>query len=511
MSAPDTISAWRCALAAFAFALLWHAAAALESRAHAQQPAESCPPGEAAQRCYRRAIALAVDSVQVARTLQDEARETSALASARSLMASACDQGGYAGACYFHAQLLAARGDTTTDATSLALFQRACMMIPAHASACTRAGDVYLNGIGVAISYDSAVSFYYRACTASTPDPRGCYKAAVNLDLVMGLSRDERSQREIELSRRGCELGSRYACVSFGFYLDRDSTRDGSARSLILLDSVPRIYRAACEQGVPLGCNNLGAMFEAGRVAAQDTFESDRYYYLRACYGVERVGVGVERVRNATIEQLFEGEQDLSHHGMGCYNMADLYVDTQLDSAAFYYERGCSLLLHMDSCVALADLRGGDSDLTDIPLFQDACAMRNSWGCNLLGIRYHNADQLEDARTYYLRACELGSAYACSNVALTFNTGLTNVRAKYFRRGCELGDELGCSKLADLLDELEEPERAQTYYERGCSLSSGYSCWRARQWHAEHGNEQRASYYHAAACRSNTDYCKRKT
>lgn len=93
--------------------------------------------------------------------------------------------------------------------------------------------------------------------------------------------------------------------------------------------------RDMCESGVPMGCNNLGTLYEHGNGVAQDASKAAELYEKACDFGVGLgcsnlgglflTGNGVEK-NMATAVALFEQacEEPVA---LGCYNLGGAYLE----------------------------------------------------------------------------------------------------------------------------------------------------------------------------------------
>lgn len=132
--------------------------------------------------------------------------------------------------------------------------------------------------------------------------------------------------------------------------------------------------------------------------------------------------------------------------------------------------------------------------LDDPRLFgADPCPDLDAEACYRIGWGYsreHGTEypQWDEAMPYLLRACELGSAFACSYLGLLHRFGVMAERddltaLAFYERSCELFQErIGCRNAGDLRfggDEVPEADKARglRWYEVGCEAGDATCCY----------------------------------
>ncbi len=78
------------------------------------------------------------------------------------------------------------------------------------ASACTRLGLAYAEGVGVSRSLVNAVSAFELSCGPDAPDAEGCYRLGRAYDEGAGVTRDAR--KAAKLYGQACAAGYLDAC-----------------------------------------------------------------------------------------------------------------------------------------------------------------------------------------------------------------------------------------------------------------------------------------------------------
>lgn len=121
-------------------------------------------------------------------------------------------------------------------------------------------------------------------------------------------------------------------------------------------------------------------------------------------------------------------------------------------------------------------------------LFARGCELNDAGSCAHLG----SMAEGDEGWAYTLRACRLGSAAACSDVARgSTDAGEVEAALATLRRHCDAGADFACGSLGRYYDDDEGPapsrdlERAVSYYDRACELGSVSSCRRGTPAHPE--------------------------
>lgn len=233
---------------------------------------------------------------------------------------------------------------------------------------------------------------------------------------------------------------------------------DGGGR----LDPVTDVNQArqACESGIAAACVQLGDTSEGERVA----------WYERGCKAGALDGcakLGFQRLAAGDISDarsLFEKACD-GGNGLGCANLGALYadgegVDRDPNKARGLFERACTSNDGF-GCASLGAMswlgEGGEDQAIEraIELFQKGCSQGSVIGCTWLGIAYQTGRGIESnppqARVLYTKSCEAGDPAACLQLGRLLQAGASGVErdpasAKtFFARACLLGSAPGCA------------------------------------------------------------------
>jgi len=182
-------------------------------------------------------------------------------------------------------------------------------------------------------------------------------------------------------------------------------------------------FKKACDQGVALGCYNVGNLyFEGYGVKLNNTIASK--FFKKACNGGYTEGCNK---MNYIDSMLYQKECD-GGDTKGCDNLGDLYYNGQgvkqnYPIAAKYFKKACD---------------GGDAK-----------------GCYNLGNLYDDGDGVIQnysiAAKYYKKACDGGNAWGCENLGYLYDNGQGvkqsySIANKYYKKACKLGDSWGCKR-----------------------------------------------------------------
>jgi TPR repeat protein len=261
-------------------------------------------------------------------------------------------------------------------------------------------------------------------------------------------------QQAVHLHELACARGSAADCdalanaLAVGTYIDKDLVRAAALRTRL------------CDQGVASACSGLQRQYRDGDGVPDDDARADRLQ-LRAC----ELGSAKE------CEQLAQlGKPELFQRA---FNLS-LPACRAGDAEACWFAHG----LFMNKRAA-ADVP--DADWAALVAAKTmACAARDPDACYVLatlhdygGIRWDQAA----ARSWYARACELGSARSCVSLARARGEHRCDVVGKdTYARACQLGDAYACS--------LAYPGDLAMYRGvllRGCEVGAPLSCVRAME------------------------------
>lgn len=136
-------------------------------------------------------------------------------------------------------------------------YQRACD--GGDAQACSRLGDIFIDGRGVAKDEIRATQLY-----CDSGDGQKCFTLAEMYDSGQGVAKDQ--NRAVQLYQRACEKGESQSC-----------------------SHLRPFYEKACGAGDGQRCTSLGSMYENGRGVTKDVNRALEYYQ-KACDGGDARG-----------------------------------------------------------------------------------------------------------------------------------------------------------------------------------------------------------------------------
>jgi len=97
-----------------------------------------------------------------------------------------------------------------------------------------------------------------------------------------------------------------------------------------------------------------------------------------------------------------------------------------------------------------------------------ACEQENATGCFNEGVMAMRADDREAAERVWRRACDLGHALGCANLAGRLVERDPDDAEAPARRACEAGESLGCANLADVLAGRDDLDGAIMFARNAC-------------------------------------------
>jgi hypothetical protein len=173
-------------------------------------------------------------------------------------------------------------------AAALALSQAPPAGVDEIAARCARGFAVDCRDLGrarlagEAVERDDRLAAAYLTQACELGDPASCGDLGVLYAIGRGLPQSD--ERAVALSRRACEQGAATACSNQGALAAEGvggapprPVGGGEAGGPVL-----RLFRAACDGGVPEGCVNLAAAFAGGKLAVRDVRSAARAL-RRAC------------------------------------------------------------------------------------------------------------------------------------------------------------------------------------------------------------------------------------
>lgn len=258
------------------------------------------------------------------------------------------------------------------------------------ANACHNLGVLHSSEVaGLERDYDKALRFYQIACDLD--NPKSCGSLGTFYEKGNG-GVEQDYARAFELYKFACDSGEARACFNLGTLYDRGYGMKQNFKKAF------EVYKIACNAKHAEACNNMGLMYDEGlgvRKSPQKALE----FYKVACDLQSLVACN-------NLGYLYENEPKLK--------------DRQ--KAYTYYQMACDMK-SAKACYNLGYLYDTDEESRDtdkaFKLYDAACGLKDAMACNNLGNLYDKgegvAQNLEVAKKYYERACELGAELGCVN------------------------------------------------------------------------------------------------
>lgn len=422
---------------------------------------------------------------------------------ASSLYLQACDGGAADGCANLGVMTRAA------DATRAAgLFERGCGL--GSGVCCLNLADMLLLGEGTAYDavraaelYSTVGSLLKVSCDQGSMDD--CFVYAKLQMRGAGENPDKAAAEGI--FSKACDSGNATGCTVLGWlhYKGRAAAPDGLAAS--------NFFRKACDLGDATGCTGLGAMYTAGVAIAQDHLRAAEYY-VKGCdlgsepgcttlatmytYGVGVVTDGAKAAELNGKACKLRGEADCSYYenyyggydDYGYYNGGyDQAYGTSMVVAPELNEMGCEFG-DGDACWKLGTTASYSytpaGNRKAFAYYQMGCTYGSPDGCLSLGWLYmYGTDGVpadpEKAKEIIGKACEGGSAVACSQLAdsLVWSGNPTDQlqALDFYGKGCDLGDATGCMALGRNYSSgyiiASDPVKALEFFDRACEVAQG--------------------------------------
>lgn len=464
MFVPRTI-----ALAGFRFALalaLGFPCLRLEAQGEAR-----CARFESLDRCYERALVIAIDSVHRATARGDERGALWMRSKAHALFRETCDRGLGQGCYVLGRRVMSERmGDGAGMTQAADLFHRGCFARHPSADACNGLGDSYAYGVGRRVLEDSALALFQAGCDHGSAT--ACFRAGARRALDRGVPSPQPSS-VVAMADRACSRGSPGGCLNVGYYRETNPAQVRSKRPIP--ESVGRLYRDACHAGQLIACSNLGGLF----LRAEWRIDSDSAlrYLTWACTG-----------QPDTARDRAHAHGGFVGTGMACNRLGNLFIAGK----------------HVPADTARA-----------LRHFSHACTLFDTDGCvnlTFYRMRYEGRSELGVGDFYTTAlACFEGNGYGCNNLAwLIGNVFGDSARAiSFYSRACDGNHAPGCHNLAVALEPTGAArDSVLALYVRSCELEYAAACWalHERAYRAQRGST--AVHYGIAACRLNREYCR---
>jgi len=330
---------------------------------------------------------------------------------------------------------------------SFALAKTACDAGDAHG--CALLGFHYQDGSGVAWSPERAVAVYERACQGGAGE--GCFNLAGMYSGGHGVivdfdKSDAYKKRAREAWTTACDRGHLPSCTALASMVieDHDAKR------------ATALYERACTDGYRSGCVQAARLrFEAGALTA------DKYLA-------------------ALDEQCRAGESSGCGEAAGALLVGKPGMAQDLARAYAFAERGCDGG-DAESCMVRASKGLEAHDEVDERAFaMKACDRHIALACAAAAAIAHDR---ASARDLYRRACRMGNADACEELAKDLFAAKRDADGvRWAREACRMGHVAACGPLLERdLDLPVPPYAKQKLYAQGCASKIAPACKHVRK------------------------------
>lgn len=435
-------------------------------------------------------------------------------------------------ACRVRGELMVASDNDARAADGIEVLRTACN--GGNSRACGALGSALAFPPRASLKRDlkQAVSYLQKGCAA---DPKQCTDLGVGKELGWDGINDD----ALSYYQRACDAGEGIACayasVASAHGTDPSSVRrtsDFKTKSVTLLTPLcaakdgaacaalgvvsdseveaVKSFRAACDAGDALGCNNLGRANVEGRGGVTVSPKLAMDLFKKACDGGEVAGCNnmgalqanlpaVHRVgpRGADVYKFYcTGAFSAGCAGWGTRMNLWLGGSQSLSDAVSSFDRACESGL-LVACVnqgamLLVGEGAGRDRLRAHDLFTKACDGGDPGGCGESATLFLQ-DRVQQARddrkgfTLMQKACVGGELDACGNVYTLDIYGRGEVGKEAFgwsklQSLCSGTERTTCEAVADLyVDGLgtivpKNPEQARKLYEEVCDSGTGRGC-----------------------------------
>jgi TPR repeat protein len=312
-----------------------------------------------------------------------------------------------------------------------------------------------------------------------------CNGGSAEACAYQGLQLSESPDRAGEapaILEKACELDSGSGCATLGFlYATGKAVKKDDKQAAVL-------YRKSCDLGDGQGCYNAGLMAEAGRGVKEDAARAAADYEaaceLGSTTGCTNLGFLYERGRGvredraravALYQKGCDGTSCSTPNLGGCVNVGRAYRD----GIGVAKDEAKAAEIFRSACERPA--KDGDPH----------AAASGARACSLLGGLYIAGEgipkDMEHGRDFSILGCDRGDAFGCFNAAVCFNSPPDEDAAKaagYFDRACKLGDAESCHELALAYEKGRGVARnsgmAKALEKQACDLGFAASCARPK-------------------------------
>lgn len=335
--------------------------------------------------------------------------------------------------------------------------------------ACGNLGALYATGQGLEKNNERAFFYYEKACQFG--QALRCLRAGTFA--LNGQGTKAAPERAVALLARGCKLLDPEACATYyavthGVKILLDGTSVPLAKppkaDAAVLQSVATTLTLACDKAVPGTCGNLGGLYEEGDAVPRDTARA-LHFFERAC----ELGEGDRCGRAARYHA--NGEGTAVDHA----------------KAAALFRKSCELL-RKEPCPLAKRAELGlpiELRLKEVVISERGASAAPAWSVSVPDDAADAADAPTAVKPQ-IEACNQGDARACGNAAVALQSEAGEPKAhpalarQLLEKACGLGRAQRCADLARYFDKgwgaAKSKARAKAARERACELGLRESC-----------------------------------
>ncbi|NBX77440.1 MAG: sel1 repeat family protein [Proteobacteria bacterium] len=346
--------------------------------------------------------------------------------------------------------------------------------------ACLALGEVYFRGNGAPKTFQKSNQYYSLACELKTAT--GCSNLGLSYQEGEGV---EKSFAEANrLYKKACDWGEGRGCAWLGANYELGEFEDYKENPY-RFSAANKLYKKACELGEGSGCAWLAANYEKGN-GVEPSPEFAKTLFAKACdLGARQACIEPHKIREE------EEKKELSVSKAG--DVTSKYMETEKIQKKGKNKTELAQKPVREQAVSTQITCEAIATKDCENLANELCQKNDGDACNKLGVHFRDLkDDLEQAQNSKLkaielfsRACDLGAASGCVNLANCYQQGI-GVSAdltssnKLFAKACEKGDRESCHKMGvnhELGIELEKSVmKASNFYEKACRLGMKSDC-----------------------------------
>ncbi|MEM9046219.1 MAG: hypothetical protein AAGC81_16160 [Pseudomonadota bacterium] len=334
-------------------------------------------------------------------------------------------------ACYWLAELYARDQDFAKDrAKSVALYQKSCDL--GWGPGCGGLARLHEVGQGVEKDTRRALSLLVQACELPPKSERVCRNVAQRFETGQGTAID--LTKALALYKLACDVDGEQNHHCSDFWRLTAATfepLDPRADALFVATdaAVAAAARESCAEGDASACRSLARLYSAEPSGERRAISSG--LHLTACRlgAAEGCLTAGRLLRNQTSADLYRQACEAGL-GQGCQLFSGENSVDQ-DQRREVLEAACAGDVAA-ACTVLG-LSWQKNDRDAVPLLERACAKGDGDGCTYLARSIDDNDgnddleglepDLDRARELFIRGCELGSVFGCSQTAYRYRHG----------------------------------------------------------------------------------------